>query len=207
MNLDNRSKTHISLASLFTVRSSKDEQLEQGWVNMPSSCSWTLDDKEQPWADVDDGPKLSSTHSRTYLSKMGRSKSMEEALRPMASLRASFAGMRSCSFRSAKAVYTSRHEANLLPPANDGMSLDDSSSGVSFHEDAVVVTDVFSDVPATQIVFTPRQEGTLIRRRRAKQLSKGRQNMRKIVVRSVSTDSEKIWDKFLQCAVAPGPEE
>ena len=197
MQVDSLHKSHISLAHLF--RFSKEEQLEKGWVNMPSSCSWTLDDKDSE-AGLDD-IKASTAHSRTNLSKIGRSKSMEEALRPMASLRASLAGMRSYSFRKANAVTPSQSDANLLQQPDDDVSLDD-SSGVSFHEEASVVTDTFSDVAAIQIVFPPRQEGTLIRRRRVKQLSKGRQSMRKIVLRTASHDSEKSWNKFVDCATA-----
>ena len=202
MQVESLHKNHISLSHLF--RFNKEEQLEKGWVNMPSSCSWTLDDKDSE-AGIDD-IKASTAHSSPHLPKIGRSKSLEEALRPMASLRASLAGMRSYSFRKANAIAHSRNDVNLLQQPDNDMSLDD-SSGVSFHEDASVVTNTFSDVSAIQIVFPPRQEGTLIRRRRSKQLSKGRQSMRKIAVRTIAQDPEKIWNKFVDCASSPSSKE
>ena len=158
---------------------------------------------------VDNGNehKTSSTHCRVDHSKLGRSKSKEDTLRPISSLsqtlanlpRASLAGMRSYSF---KHKAQSQVDLAVLSPKDEDSS-DDSSENEPFRADAVAVTDIISGVASLQIEFTTRQQGSLIRRRRRKQLSKGRKSMGKIVNRSVGSESEGIWDKFMQGAVAP----
>ncbi|GKZ00233.1 hypothetical protein MPSEU_000976200 [Mayamaea pseudoterrestris] len=213
MHIDDLSKSNHSLASLF--RFSKDqEEHGKGWVTVSSSRSWTPDDK-----DLDDELNTKSTHSRSFFTKISRTKSMEEALRPMASIshaltklpRSSFASMRTASMRSFRIApsRTPSPDDVTLPPRED--EDDDDSLDDSFHQEEEEKEcdedqDSFKDDATLSIVLPPtRQEGTVIRRRREKQLSKGRRSMRQARTRSASSGSDGSWDKFMAKAAAPSP--
>jgi hypothetical protein len=196
MKVDDLSKTTHSQGSRFRF-SSKSKETEH-FTSFESSQSWTPEDN-----DLVDDLKATSTHTHSFF-KISRSKSMDkETLWPMA--RTSLASMRAYSFRVPK-IHSSNDGATLytLPSKEENDFRNDSS-----HNDNTIEMDAFDDEVAHDTIITtttppPRQDGTVVRRCRAKQLSKGRRSMSKVQTRSVRCGSEGSWDKFIVSATVPG---
>ncbi|GKZ00234.1 hypothetical protein MPSEU_000976300 [Mayamaea pseudoterrestris] len=199
MNPDESSQYYPSLTNMMAIH--QDDQLQERRVDVVKLKRPSL------VKDQIDG----NLSNRSIFIKLSRSTSPERSLRPMATLvhaltshfpMPSKTGIRS-PFKHVSTPATNPR-ARDAPSVNDdkddeSFSLDQSHFDESDSNYDDVIEELVGKLGST--TTTTMQEGKLIRRRRSKQLSKGRRNNRK--VRTMETKlnaSDGSWDKFVKLA-------